>query len=59
MVEVRGLTKDYGDKRVVNRLSFTARPGVVTGFLGPYGSGKSATMRIILGWTLRRRAQRW
>ncbi|MGH3776217.1 MAG: ATP-binding cassette domain-containing protein [Pseudonocardiaceae bacterium] len=49
MIEVRELTKDYGDKRVVNRLSFTARPGVVTGFLGPTGSGKSTTMRIILG----------
>ncbi|MDQ3762844.1 MAG: ATP-binding cassette domain-containing protein [Actinomycetota bacterium] len=49
MIEVRELTKDYGDKRVVNRLSFTARPGVVTGFLGPKGSGKSTTMRIILG----------
>ncbi|MGH4006808.1 MAG: ATP-binding cassette domain-containing protein, partial [Pseudonocardiaceae bacterium] len=46
MIEVCELTKDYGDKRVVNRLSFTARPGVVTGFLGPTGSGKSTTMRI-------------
>jgi ABC-2 type transport system ATP-binding protein len=49
MIEVRELTKDYGDTRAVNRLSFTARPGVVTGFLGPNGSGKSTTMRIILG----------
>ena len=49
MIEVRELTKDYGNKRAVNRLSFTARPGVVTGFLGPNGSGKSTTMRIILG----------
>ncbi|MGH3613904.1 MAG: ABC transporter ATP-binding protein [Pseudonocardia sp.] len=49
MIEVRALTKDYGDRRVVNRLSFTACPGVVTGFLGPNGSGKSTTMRIILG----------
>jgi ABC-2 type transport system ATP-binding protein len=49
MIEVRELTKDYGNKRVVNQLSFTARPGVVTGFLGPNGSGKSTTMRIILG----------
>ena len=49
MIEVHELTKDYGDKRAVNRLSFTARPGVVTGFLGPNGSGKSTTMRIILG----------
>ena len=49
MIEVRELTKDYGDKRAVNRLSFTAHPGVVTGFLGPNSSGKSTTMRIILG----------
>ncbi len=49
MIEVRELTKDYGDKRAVSRLSFTARPGVVTGLVGPNGSGKSTTMRIILG----------
>ncbi|PZS22336.1 MAG: export ABC transporter ATP-binding protein [Pseudonocardiales bacterium] len=49
MIEVRELTKDYGDERAVNRLSFTARPGVVTGVLGPNGAGKSTTMRIILG----------
>lgn len=49
MIEVRELIKDYGDRRAVNRLSFTARPGVVTGLLGPHGSGKSTTMRIILG----------
>lgn len=49
MIEVRELTKDYGDQHAVNRLSFTARPGVVTGLLGPNGSGKSTTMRLILG----------
>ena len=49
MIEVRELIKDYRGKRALNRLSFTARPGVVTGFLGPKGSGKSTTMRIILG----------
>jgi ABC-2 type transport system ATP-binding protein len=49
MIEVRDLTKDYGDERAVNRLSFTARPGVVTGVLGPKGAGKSTTMRLILG----------
>jgi ABC-2 type transport system ATP-binding protein len=43
------LTKDYGDKRAVDDLSFTVRPGLVTGFLGPNGSGKSTTMRLILG----------
>ncbi len=49
MIEVRELTKDYGDERAVNRLSFTARSGVVTGVLGPNGAGKSTTMRLILG----------
>ena len=49
MIEARGLTKDYGDKRAVDDLSFTVEPGVVTGFLGPNGSGKSTTMRMIMG----------
>lgn len=49
MIEVRELTKDYGNQHAVHRLSFTARPGVVTGLLGPNGSGKSTTMRLILG----------
>ena len=49
MIEALALTKDYGDKRAVDDLSFTVRPGIVTGFLGPNGSGKSTTMRLILG----------
>ena len=49
MIEAHGLTKDYGEKRAVDELSFTVRPGIVTGFLGPNGSGKSTTMRLILG----------
>ena len=49
MIEVQGLTKDYGPKRAVDDLTFTIRPGLVTGFLGPNGSGKSTTMRLILG----------
>jgi ABC-2 type transport system ATP-binding protein len=49
MIEARGLTKDYGEKRAVDGLSFTVQPGIVTGFLGPNGSGKSTTMRLILG----------
>jgi ABC-2 type transport system ATP-binding protein len=49
MIEARGLTKDYGDKRAVDHLTFDVRPGIVTGFLGPNGSGKSTTMRLILG----------
>ena len=49
MIEARDLTKDYGSKRAVDGLSFTVKPGIVTGFLGPNGSGKSTTMRLILG----------
>jgi ABC-2 type transport system ATP-binding protein len=49
MIEAVELTKDYGRKRAVDGLSFTVRPGIVTGFLGPNGSGKSTTMRLILG----------
>jgi ABC-2 type transport system ATP-binding protein len=49
VIEARELTKDYGRKRAVDGLSFTVRPGIVTGFLGPNGSGKSTTMRLILG----------
>jgi ABC-2 type transport system ATP-binding protein len=49
MIEARGLTKRYGDKLAVDGLTFTVRPGMVTGFLGPNGAGKSTTMRMILG----------
>ena len=49
MIEAHGLTKRYGDKLAVDGLTFTVRPGVVTGFLGPNGAGKSTTMRMILG----------
>jgi ABC-2 type transport system ATP-binding protein len=49
MIEAKELTKDYGEKRAVNEISFSVRPGIVTGFLGPNGSGKSTTMRLILG----------
>jgi ABC-2 type transport system ATP-binding protein len=49
MIEAHGLSKRYGDKLAVDGLTFTVRPGVVTGFLGPNGAGKSTTMRLILG----------
>jgi ABC-2 type transport system ATP-binding protein len=49
VIEVSGLTKDYGAKRAVSDLTFTVEPGLVTGFLGPNGSGKSTTMRLVLG----------
>ncbi|MBO0825257.1 MAG: ATP-binding cassette domain-containing protein, partial [Actinobacteria bacterium] len=49
MIEVRDLTKRFGDKVAVDHLSFTVHPQRVTGFLGPNGAGKSTTMRLILG----------
>ncbi|MEL4153970.1 ABC transporter ATP-binding protein [Corynebacterium bovis] len=49
MIEVTSLSKRYGDKTVVDDLSFAVQPGIVTGFLGPNGAGKSTTMRMIVG----------
>ncbi len=49
MIELHSLTKRYGPKTVVDDLTFTVRPGVVTGFLGPNGAGKSTTMRMLVG----------
>ncbi|WP_067539121.1 ATP-binding cassette domain-containing protein [Nocardia crassostreae] len=49
MIQAQGLSKRYGDVIAVDNLSFTVRPGVVTGFLGPNGAGKSTTMRLMLG----------
>jgi ABC-2 type transport system ATP-binding protein len=49
VIEVLGVTKRYGDRVAVDDLTFTVRPGVVTGFLGPNGAGKSTTMRIAVG----------
>ena len=49
MIEMRNLSKRYGDKLAVDGLDFVVQPGVVTGFLGPNGAGKSTTMRLIAG----------
>jgi ABC-2 type transport system ATP-binding protein len=49
MIDAQNLTKRYGEKTAVDGLTFSVRPGVITGFLGPNGSGKSTTMRLILG----------
>ncbi|WP_182525272.1 ABC transporter ATP-binding protein [Nocardioides dongkuii] len=49
MIELQHLTKQYGSKTVVDDLSITVKPGVVTGFLGPNGAGKSTTMRMLVG----------
>ncbi|HEX6514701.1 MAG TPA: ATP-binding cassette domain-containing protein [Nocardioidaceae bacterium] len=48
-VDVVGLTKVFGRTRAVDDLSFSVRPGLVTGFLGPNGAGKTTTLRCLLG----------
>lgn len=50
MIDCKGLTKQYGQLRAVDDLSFTVKGGEVLGFLGPNGAGKSTTMRIIAGY---------
>jgi ABC-2 type transport system ATP-binding protein len=49
VIDVRDVTKRYGEKLAVDDLTFSVAPGIVTGFLGPNGAGKSTTMRLILG----------
>ena len=48
-IEVRDLTKKFGDFTAVDSLSFTVEPGRITGFLGPNGAGKTTTLRMLLG----------
>ncbi len=50
MIEVKGLTKDYGSRRAIDGLNFSIAKGDVVGFLGPNGAGKSTTMKIITGF---------
>lgn len=50
MIRVSGLTKDYGARRAVDRVTFEAEQGEVLGFLGPNGAGKTTTMRILAGY---------
>ncbi len=50
MIEVRNLTKDYGQRRAIESLNFKVEKGEVVGFLGPNGAGKSTTMKIITGF---------
>jgi ABC-2 type transport system ATP-binding protein len=51
MIEVSHLSRTYGGLHAVDDVTFTARPGRVTGFLGPNGAGKSTTMRVMVGLT--------
>ena len=50
MVEVKNLTKRYGNTTVVDNISFTVQSGEILGFLGPNGAGKSTTMNMITGY---------
>lgn len=50
MIEVRNLSKHYGDKKAVDNISFKAGDGEILGFLGPNGAGKSTTMNILTGY---------
>jgi ABC-2 type transport system ATP-binding protein len=51
-IEVKGLTKIYGEQKAVDDISFSAAKGEIVGFLGPNGAGKSTTMKIITGYLL-------
>jgi ABC-2 type transport system ATP-binding protein len=50
MIQVEGLTKDYGLRRAIDHLTFHAEKGEILGFLGPNGAGKTTTMRILCGY---------
>ncbi len=50
MIQVEGLTKDYGPRRAIEDLTFNAEKGEILGFLGPNGAGKTTTMRILCGY---------
>ena len=50
MIQVNGLTKDYGARRAIANLTFDAEQGEIVGFLGPNGAGKTTTMRILAGY---------
>src|SRR6218665_2938604 len=50
MIEVRNLSKNYGDRPAIRGLNFSVKKGEVVGFLGPNGAGKSTTMKIITGY---------
>jgi ABC-2 type transport system ATP-binding protein len=49
-IEVKGLTKVYGEQKAVNNISFSVKKGEIVGFLGPNGAGKSTTMKMITGY---------
>ena len=50
MIQVKGLTKHYGERTAIQGLTFSAEKGEIVGFLGPNGAGKTTTMRILTGY---------
>jgi len=50
VVEIKNLTKKYGDLKAINNLSFDIKEGEILGFLGPNGAGKSTTMNVLMGF---------
>src|SRR5664279_5029222 len=48
-IEVKNLTRLYGEQKAIDEISFSVQPGEIVGFLGPNGAGKSTTMKILTG----------
>uniref|UniRef100_UPI00258BB678 ATP-binding cassette domain-containing protein n=1 Tax=uncultured Levyella sp. TaxID=1715800 RepID=UPI00258BB678 len=51
MIELKGITKNFGKKTAVDHLNLTLEPGTITGFIGPNGAGKTTTIRMLCGIT--------
>ena len=51
MIELKGITKNFGTKTAVDHLNLTLEPGTITGFIGPNGAGKTTTIRMLCGIT--------
>jgi ABC-2 type transport system ATP-binding protein len=58
-IEVKNLTKEYGEQKAVNTISFKVEKGEIVGFLGPNGAGKSTTMKIITGYLEQSAGEAW
>jgi ABC-2 type transport system ATP-binding protein len=58
-IVVKELTKEYGDQKALNNISFEITPGKIVGFIGPNGAGKSTTMKILTGYILPTSGSAW